>query len=257
MNPLRMNKRRTNRRKSARDRPENVSTWTVRNLTEYFMERYREALGIAYMPNYASDQHHFKCLYAALASNGLDKGVWGKMFVDWSIGRWETIKRERGGFYPQILVQHYLNKFLQDVIMPKVESSDIIRDKHDLSMLAEITEAERENKLMEVFARYGIPVGFTYLIRHKNMERDKAVASFRDYMTKLMATAEGRLRLESVVMASVMGSPYPQEFALRDWRTVFSDLISQFDGENWWRDADYVGKPLPKYYGLLSAEAAR
>jgi hypothetical protein len=52
-------------------------------------------------------------------------------------------------------------------------------------------------------------------------------------------------------MSSVLGSPYPKEFNMLDWRTEFEFVCKQFYSESWWRDVDYSGKPLSKYYAIL------
>jgi hypothetical protein len=250
-NPLNKKKRKMSVDGGSGERPEDPSIWTTRHLVDYFAEKYYEAFGKNYRKTYRSDQHAFQQLFGFLASNGLDKAAWAKRLIDWGFENYERIVRKEKYVTPQTLLR-MVNFFIQEEVMPLVEEDKISRDSHDSSLLDEIAEAETAGKRMEIFSRHGIPVAITYLTRCRGYSVEEVLPSFKKFLDTLSKTAEGRTRIKRMVMASVLGSPYPREFAMLDWREEFGAYCKVLEGEQWWREVDYAGKPLAKYYALLT-----
>lgn len=254
-NPLNTKKRKMSVDGGSGERPDDVGAWTTRNLVDYFAEKYQETFGKSYRKTYRSDQHAFQQLFGFLASNGLEKSVWAKKLIDWGFANFERIVRKEKYVTPQTMLR-MVNFFIQEEVMPLVEDDKISRDSHDSSLLEEIVEAEKAGKRMEIFSRHGIPVAITYLTKFRGYSRDEVVPSFKKFLDALSDSAEGRTRIKRMVMASVLGSPYPRGFEMLDWRHEFAKYCRPYESEQWWRDVDYGGKPLTKYYALIEGSEA-
>lgn len=250
-NPLANNKRKVKMSEHGTiSRPDNVEDWNVRHLLDYFAERYKQELGKQYRKAFQADQHVFHQVTAFMSSNGLDKMEWSKKLVDWGFDNLERVILHQKHISPQSLLR-MVNYFMQEEVMPLVEDEKIERDKYDESLIDEINAAVEAGKRMEIFSRHGIPVGVTYLVNCKKYDEVQTVESFSKFLKDLQKTEEGRVRIRRMIMASILGSPYPKEFRLLDWRKHFSFVCDAFYSESWWRDVDYSGKPMSKYYALL------
>jgi hypothetical protein len=230
--------------------PEDLMMWTTRTFVDYFACLYNDATGGNYRKIYRGDCAVFQQMMKFLASNGLEKNEWTKRLVEWAFERREAITKRHGYFTPQSILA-MINHFYQDVVLPKVEEGVVERESFDMSLLEEITQADSEGRATEIYARHGIPVTVQYLVGVKNMRLEVVEKLTRDRMAMMAASPKMREQLERIVNASVIGSPYPAEFVCLDWRERFSDAASLFTGENWWRDADYKGRPLGKYRMLV------
>ncbi|MBS1722412.1 MAG: hypothetical protein JSS66_05335 [Armatimonadetes bacterium] len=253
-NPLAKKKRRmTVTDGSTAPRPDDVNDWTVRHLLDYFADKYQSGLGKKYRKAYQADQHVLHQIGSFMASNGLEKMEWSKRLVDWGFENAERVMLLQKHLSPQTFLR-MVNYFIQEEVMPLVERQVLVRTEHDLSLVEEIKEAEAAGKRMEIFSRHGIPVGVTYLAQCKGLNVDAIVESFTKFLRELAKTEEGRTRIKRMVMASILGSPYPVEFDLRDWRKVFSEFCRPYYAEAWWRDVDYAGQPMAKYYPILESK---
>lgn len=231
--------------------PSNVDEWKLKNFVDYFAKQYQEATGANYRKSYRADNMIFQLMGDFLVSNGLERNKWLKNFIDWSFKRRTDILRSEGHFTPQEVLR-YANYFYQDQVLPKVEQNEIIRDTQDTNMLDEIDKSVSEGKLTEVFCRYGIPAGITYLINVRKMDTDKVIAMVDGKMASLVngSVLEKEL-LSKMLQSSIIGSPYPSGYEGVYWRDMFGEYTKTFRKEIWWRENDYKGKPLPKYYSLL------
>lgn len=253
-NPMAQNKRKVKLSENGTiARPSNVADWNVRNLLDYFADCYKNTLGKQYRKAYQADQHVLHQVTAFMSSNGLDKMEWSKKLIDWGFENADRVILTQKHISPQSLLR-MINYFIQEEVMPLVEDNKIERNQYDASLIDEIKEAENAGKRMEIFSRYGIPVGITYLVCCKSYDEKQIIESFSKFLNELQKTEEGRVRIRRMIMASVLGSPYPTEFNALDWRKTFSFVCEPFYKESWWRDIDYVGKPMSKYYPILENE---
>lgn len=251
-NPLAKNKRKVTLSESGTiERPSRVSDWSIRNLLDYFGEQYKKELGKQYRKAYQADQHVLHQITSFMSSNGLDKMEWSKNLIDWGFQNLDRVILHQKHVSPQTILR-MVNYFMQEQVMPLVESNSLQRDNHDQSLMEEIQAAELAGKRMEIFSRHGIPVGATYLSKMKQHNPEAIVESFTKFLDDLSKTEEGRTRIRRMAMASVLGSPYPAEFELLNWRKVFQKFCEPYYSEAWWRDVDYAGQPMSKYYAMIA-----
>lgn len=231
--------------------PDDVRQWTARTFVDYFAKRFQDETGGNYRKIYKSDGQVFGQAMKFMASNGLERGEWTKKLLDWAFVRRESISVRTGHFTPQSILR-MINHFYQEEVLPKVEVGEVERtDSPDASLLEEIQQADAEGRATEILARYGIPVTLTYFVRVKGIREEVAVSGVAQRLTAMAkGTPQDREQLERIAHASVIGSPYPGEFLLRDWRAIFPEAAA-FSKETWWRKSDYTGAPLPKYMGIL------
>lgn len=229
---------------------EDASGWTTRHFVDYFARKWHETSGGNYKKTYRSDQVVFADIGKFMASNGLPKNEWTKKFIDWCFERRAEITRKAGHFVPNTL-RPYCNYFYQDVVMPQVEENALERNHYEVPILQEIEQADKEGKANEIFIRFGIPVASTYFIVHRGL-RAEVVEKGLGVMIDALASgdAEGRATLGLMFHRSIIRAPYPDFFQHRDWRERWGKYTKPFQGENWWREKDYLGKPLPQYEKL-------
>lgn len=227
-----------------------ASGWTARQFVDYFARKWHEASGGNYKKTYRSDQVVFADIGKFMASNGLPQGEWTKKFVDWCFERRAEITRKETHFLPQT-IRHYLNHFYQEVVMPQVEEETLERSHYEVPILEEIEQADREGKANLIFLRFGIPVASTYFIVHRGF-KPEVVERGLGVMIDTLATggAEDRNRLGQMFQRSIIRAPYPDFFEHRNWRERWAKYTLAFQDENWWREKDYRGKPLPQYAKL-------
>lgn len=231
--------------------PDDIKSWSTRTFVDYFAMRYQEATGGNYRRLYRSDCQVFVQIQKFLGSNGLEKAEWTKKVIDWSFERHDEITRRVGYFTPNSILA-MVNYFYQDQVLPQVEEGTLERGVSDTSLVEEMQQAEADGKATEMFARYGIPVTFTYLSAKRGLPLEKLTDILRDRLISLLgAGPKERLVVERIFQSSVIGAPYPDEYARRDWREVYEPYTKLFRKEAWWRDVDSGGKPLPKYYAIL------
>jgi len=230
------------------DKHADIGDWTTKTFVDYFAVKYQDATGGNYRRVYKVDSPSFQEMLKFFGSNGLDRNVWTKKFIDWAFEHRELILRKHNYMTPQTVLR-MINFFYQDEVLPKVEVGDVERDTTDTSLLQEINQAISEGKDTEVFARFGIPVAVTYLVKVRGFNYDRLVGAVEARLKYL--AANDREQLEKIVLQSIIGSPYPDTFLMLGWRDKFALLIRSFKTESWWRDTDYKGKPLPKYEAIL------
>lgn len=231
--------------------PFDVNTWTPKIFVDYFASKYSTETGGVYRRVYRSDIMIVQQIGDFLVSNGLERNLWTKKFIDWGFkNREEILKRERHFTLQEVI--HQINYFYQREILPKVEEDEIERDTQDTVLLEEIQKADESGKITEVFIRFGIPVAVTYLVNFRNIDEAKILKATKDRISALFGgSSVERNQLGKIFQSSIIGSPYPPEFLASDWRERFEAYVVPFKKENWWRDDDYKGKPLPKYYSLI------
>ena len=232
--------------------PEEILIWTTRTMVDYFARRYQEVTGGNYRKIYRADQITFQELFKWMSSNGLEPKEWTKNLIDWSFGHFDSIRAKYGYFTPTAM-QRMTNYWYQDVVLPSVEEGKVERNLHDTSLLEELQEADAAGKATEMFVRFGIPVTMTYILQVRDYPEDRALQAVNARLQSLLdGGAEEHEVLRRILQASVIGSPYPDTFSHRDWRETFAHYCASFHKEVWWRDADYKGRPLPKYHALTA-----
>lgn len=225
-----------------------LQEWSSRDFVDYFANKFQETTGGNYRRVYRADGTAFQEMLYFFSSNGLDKNEWTKKFIDWSFVRRMTIIRKFGHFNPHTILR-IINYFYQDEIMPLVEEEQIQRTSTDISLTDELTKAFASGKDIEVFIQFGIPITATYMIRTRNVDRERLIDVLRQRFTILMQT--DRAEVKKIFLKSIVNSPYRSDYELLDWRDVFSELVKSFEAESWWRDNDYRGKPLAKYKDIV------
>jgi hypothetical protein len=224
-----------------------LSEWTSKDFVDYFANKFQEVIGGNYRRVYRADGVAFQEMIRFFASNGVDQNEWTKKFIDWSFVRRDTIKRKFGYFNPNSILR-VINYYYQDEILPLIDGNKIERDEK-CSLLDELTEAFSTGKDIEVFEQFGIPITATYMIRVRNVDRDRLINAIRQRLIILMQT--NRNDAKKVFLKSIIHSPYNTDFELLDWRILYSDIVKTFESETWWRDNDYRGMPLKTYKEIL------
>ena len=228
--------------------PDNVSEWTNKHFVTYFARKYQSFIGGNYKITFASDLPIIKQIGDFFASNGLDKNEFTKKLFDWAFDNSEQIIRKYN-YITLLSVFNSINFFYQDEILPQVESGDVVRDSADTSLLEEINSLQDKVKATELFARFGIPITVTYLVKVKGYDQSKVIASLNvRFGERKSSDVE---ILERMFNSSIINSPYPEEFLGLEWRDAFQPLTTFFKTETWWREKDYKGNPLAKYFTLL------
>lgn len=231
--------------------PEDVSTWTNKHFVTHFSRQYQSFIGGNYKITFTSDLPIIKQIGDFFLSNGLDKNEYTKKLIDWAFENSEQIIRKYN-YITLLSVFNSINFFYQDEVLPKVEDGIVVRDSKDTSLLEEISSLQDKVKSTELFARFGIPITVTYLVKIKGYDLNKIMSSlnvrFSDNKSSDVEI------LERIFNSSIINSPYPEEFLALNWRDSFQNLISFFKTETWWRDKDYKGSPLAKYNTLLGGE---
>lgn len=233
------------------DFPDEIAEWTTRHFVDYTAKRIQEETGGNYKKLYRADIGYIQQIQRFMGSSGLAKNEWARNFIEWCLRRRAAISRKDGYFTIQV-IPRYLNQFLQEEVLPKVEQGDVSRDHHDTSLLDEIRQADSEGQATEIIVRFGLPVATTYFVMTKGFKEASLRAAFRDRCAKMLSGgAEGREQLSRVFQSSVLGSPYPEGFLLTDWRGEYAGLLEPFEGDAWYRAEDYKGRPLAKYAAVL------
>lgn len=229
--------------------PKDVSTWTSKNFATHFARSYHDHLGGNYKITFTSDLPIIKNIGDFFDSNGLNRNEWTKKLFDWSFNNYDQIVK-KFNYFTLLSVFNSINYFYQDEVLPQVESGSIERNSQDNSLLDEI-ESLQANKVKptEIFARFGIPITVTYLNKVKGYDIEKIVNSLNVRFADNKSTDIEIL--ERIFNSSIINSPYPEEFLMLNWRSEFKSLTNFYRTESWWRDKDYSGKPLDKYFTLL------
>jgi hypothetical protein len=231
--------------------PTDVKFWTPKSFVDYFAKKYQESFDANYRKVYRSDMMLVQNMGDFLVSNGLDRNSWTKKLIDWGFRRRDEILRKEHHFTLQEVLRQ-INYFYQQEVLPKVEENEIERDTQDTVLLEEIQKADEDGKITEVFVRFGIPVAVTYIVNFRNIPIENIIDATEQRIKLLYngSTVE-KTQLEKILQSSVIGSPYPSGFMALDWRQMFSSFVNKYKTEPWWRDEDYRGKPLQKYYSLI------
>jgi hypothetical protein len=231
--------------------PEDVSQWTNKNFVTYFARKYQSYIGGNYKITFTSDLPIIKQIGDFFFSNGLDRNQYTKKLFDWAFDNSEQIIRKYN-YLTLVNVFNSVNFFYQDEVLPQVESGDVVRESTDTSLLEEINSLQDKVKSTELFARFGIPITVTYLVKIKGYDVSKVISSLNvRFGEKKSSDVE---ILERMFNSSIINSPYPEDFVGLDWRETFQALTSFYKTETWWRDKDYKGNPLSKYYTLLGGK---
>jgi hypothetical protein len=232
------------------DDANDIQAWTTRTFVDYFAKKWHSDTGGNYRKTYSSDQVVFQDIGKYFSSNGLERNEWTKKFVDWCFEKRTEITKRSGHFMPQT-IRGYLNHFYQDVVMPMVEDNKVERVYVETPILEEIKQADAEGRANEIFIRFGIPVGATYFIKTKGFSEETILNGLTKFINQLnKGGAAERDKLSSLFQRSIMRSPYPDWFCFLNWRDLYEPQAQRYHDENWWRDKDYRGTPLPEYLKL-------
>lgn len=231
--------------------PIDINAWNSKMFVDYFAKKYQEVTNANYRRVYRSDIMIIQNMGDFLVSNGLDRNKWTKRLIDWAVNNKDEIIRREGHFTLQEVLSQ-INYFYQQEVLPRVEDDAIERDTQDTVLLEEIQKADAEGRITQVFARFGIPVAITYLVKVRDVDEDAIIDATEQRLKTLCAgSVLDKEQAEKIFQASIIGSPYPEEFLLLDWRSKFKEYTKPYTKQLWWRPEDYKGKPLAKYYSLL------
>jgi hypothetical protein len=240
--------------KSNKNLPDNINDWQPKHFAIYFADKFKEKTNSNYHVNYRSDIPPISVVIKRMKSQGLNANEFTRKYIDWVFDNFIRIKKRVTIIAPATL-PGFTNEFYQSIIMPMVEKQEVIRNTNDASLLDEINEAYNEGKVGEIFVRFGIPVAATYFVRKRNVKTAEIIVALEERFAKLANNnIAGKEQLSSILIASILGSPYPNDFELLEWRDLFEKYTEKFHFEDWWRDNDYKGKPLDKYNILGSHE---
>jgi hypothetical protein len=230
--------------------PTDVNLWTPKHFVDYFAKRYQEVTGANYRKIYNVEIGTFVKIGDFLVSNGLDRNLWTKKFIDWAFKHKDDITHKEGHFTPQEILRQ-INYFYQQEILPMVEEDEIVRDTQDTLLLEEIQLVDSEGKSIDIFIKFGIPTTTTYYAKIKGIDITTIEEATLKMIKRLsIGGSMEKKQLENILHASVIGSPYPPEFLGLDWREKIAQDIKIYTKEPWWRREDYKGKPLSKYNSL-------
>jgi hypothetical protein len=227
-----------------------IEDWNPKDFVNYFANKYQDVTGGNYRRSYGADGAAFQEMIRFFGSNGVEKNLWTKKFIDWCFAKRDLIKRKFGYFTPQSMLNG-INHFYQDEILPLVEGDKIERTEQT-SLLDELTDAFSQGKDTQVFIQFGIPITATYMIRIRDVDKDKLVEVIRKQLQNLMQL--NRDDVKKIFLKSIVNSPYNTDFELLDWRDLYSEIVKSFETERWWRDEDYRGAPLKKYKEISSVK---
>jgi hypothetical protein len=246
-NPFK-NTRSSSKRK---DRGDSVESWSARDFVDYFSDIYSHSIGGKYLRTYSSDGAVFSEIMNFMSSNGLQKSIWTKKFIDWCFDNVDYIRKNTDYVYPQN-IRPFVNKFYQDMVIPEVEEETIERIHFETTILEDIKQADAEGKASEIFVRFGIPVAATYFICYKNFKPDVVESGLRNLIEKYMSSdVESKSKILQMFYRSVIKSPYPLGFEMLDWRERFKEYCEKYHEDTWWRNKDYNGKYLSEYDKIL------
>jgi len=236
--------------KSNKNLPDDISEWQSKHFAIYFTDKFKEKTNGNYHVNYKTDIPPIHVVLKRMKSQGLNANEFTKKYIDWFFDNFLRIKNRVSIVTPASL-PGFTNEYYQSIILPMVESKAVVRNTNDTSLLDEINEAHTEGKIGEIFVRFGIPVASTYFIRHKKVKPEAVLKALEERFAKLAGNGfSGKEQLSKILISSILGSPYPSDFELLDWRDTFETQIEAYQSEDWWRDNDYKGVPLDKYYIL-------
>jgi hypothetical protein len=224
-----------------------IDQWGTKEFVDYFATKFQDVTGGNYRRAYRADGMAFQEMISFFASNGVPRNEWTKKFIDWAFSKRDQIKRKYTYFTPHTIL-NVINYFYQDEILPLVEVETIEREETD-AILANIESEIKSGKNIEVFIKYGIPITATYMIKKCDADPKALAAILHQRLDILMQT--DRKQAKQVFLKSIINSPYPTQFEFLDWRDLYSDFVSRFENESWWRPNDYRGAPLKTYKDLL------
>lgn len=218
----------------------------AQTLADFFQECYIKEYGASYQLGVASDNTAMLKIIHYFKNNELEYYNNAKRFIEWCFERKNQIYKETGRFNTNIIIP-YLNDFYQDELMPKIENGETIRQEFNVDLVQEIYKLEQTSKAAAIFIQFGIPVAATYYIQCKQAKESSILSGLEKVMCELKKDAKGRKKLGLMLRHSVVGSPYPHDFCLLNWRDIFEDTIDIYRNEQWWRNCDYKGEPLKQY----------
>lgn len=228
-----------------------IQEWTARTFVDYFSYEYFKKFNNKYRKVYGSDGKVFNDIMRFMASNGVDKRIYTKKLIDWTFANTDEVLKHTAYIDASSLLK-MINYFFQEEIMPDVESNKIDRSHQEENILDEIKEADKEGKVSEIFARFGIPVSATYFIQYKGVSYDVVFKGLIAYIEKMkQGDSKSEQRIAQIFQRSILRSPYPKNFSMLDWRDTLKAYCNKYDAEKWWRDEDYKGSPLKEYNRLI------
>jgi len=254
VNPLASNNKKNIKQivlSDAEEFPEDISKWNVSMFVDYFSSKYNKEFGAYYHKTYKQDSLVFKQIMDFFKINALDYKKHTKEFVDWAFNNKKEIIRTEGYFTPQDIFRK-INMYYQDEILPSIESGKIERRFIDTTLIEELEKAEKEGKITEIFCRFGIPIGITYLVCYaKKIDEERLVMALKDRIESLYKSGDkGRAQIIRMYKQSISRSPYPLKFKCLNWRSIFR--TEGFKDETWWRDYDYGGVVPSEYEVILN-----
>lgn len=229
-----------------------IKDWTARTFVDYFSLEYFKKFNNKYRKVYGSDGKVFNDIMRFMASNGVNKRIYTKKLIDWVFENTDEVLKHTS-YIDSNAVFKMINYFFQEEILPQVEDNKIDRSHQEENILDEIQEADREGKVSEIFARFGIPVAATYFVQYKGVSYDVVFKGLIAYIEKLrQGDIQSQLRVSQIFQRSILRSPYSDNFSMLDWRESLSKYCKDYYNEKWWRDEDYKGRPLKEYNRLTN-----
>ena len=246
-NPFNSNKRQRKRTlvTKSKEIPNDISTWTPKNFSDYFGAEYKRVFDGVYKITYISDNKIVNIILEFMIDNGLEKNEWTKKYIDWCFLN-KSLILQRSGHFLLTELPNFLNRYYQDVINTNaaVTLLDIFSDVHALAA---------EGKSKELFSKYGIPIACTYYSSYKNINNEQLIAGLKKLMLQLSrGNAQEKKLLSDIIQKSISRSPYSENFKILDWREIFDHEISKYKSEPWWRAEDYPGQPRFKVEKFLN-----
>jgi hypothetical protein len=232
--------------------PENVEEWSGKNFATYFARSYQNATGGNYKITFTSDLPIIKQIGDFIVSNNLPRNQWTKTFIDWAMKNHDRITQKHG-YFTLNSVFNSINYFHQEIILTghSIDSPDA----EGIAFIETIKEVESAGNVTEIFAKFGIPITITYLIKIAGLDEDKIYSVLDKRLKTLSIGMNGnQLIMERIFKSSIMSSPYPEGFVALDWREKYNTFTSNYYLEAWWRDEDYKGDPQEKYDVLLGGK---
>lgn len=246
-NPFNANKRQRKKTTLVKTKeiPDELSAWTPKHFSDYFAQEYKRVFDGVYKITYTSDNKIINIIMDFMADNALDKNEWTKKFIDWCFLNKSVVLQRTGHFLlPEF--PNLLNRFFQDVIKTNSTISliDIFPEVHSLAS---------EGKSKELFSKYGIPIASTYYATYKKVSDQDLANGLKNLFTQMSkGNAQEKKLLSDIIQKSISRSPYPANFKLLDWRTLFDKEILKYKSEIWWRADDYPGQPRFKVEKFLN-----
>ncbi len=222
--------------------PQNVEEWSWKDVVFWFSQECKKR-GVPFIVMYERDLHIVKNIHADLSSIGRNKRGDVKVLIEWAFANMDQILIAEKNFTLGS-IRNCINLYLQKEIVGVGEKRSLGFD-----FFGSVVQEYERSATAGILRRFGIPITAAFFQKEKpDISMEKVAEGTRSRLQKMIGENRQDEVME-VFRRSIVASPYPEWFPLKNWRELFKDMTEalKLDEQGWWKDNDYGGEPLLEY----------